>query len=176
MWVKPSDPSGAELEEVYGNVIIVDTTRWKVTDYEHVAFPDTRTTRANTALVVRLSATMGASEEIVWIHTHLKWNSQDPEREGQVRTLQSLVARYAPVPVIVTGDLYIPSGCTALTDQIGMRKVHTEKTQYFDYPHDPDQVLVPGEIDVCRVDFLGNFKKRHEFSDHSGVRVELMHH
>ena len=163
-----------EQEEVYGNVAAVDTARWNVVKHEHVAFPETRTTRSNTALVTVLSdAAHSDKREIVWIHTHLKWNPRDPEREGQVRTIQDLVERYRGKTVIVSGDLYLPVGCTSLTEELGLRKVHDKRTQYFDCPHDPDQVLVPDTLEVCRVDFLGDFKRRQELSDHSGVRVVL---
>ena len=161
----------SEQEEVYGNVVAVDTTRWGGVTHEHVTFPETKTNRANTAIVTRLGS--GDGTELVWIHTHLKWNSQDPERAGQVQTIQQLVKRHAPVPVIVTGDLYLPLNCTALTSDLGLHKVHHEKTQYFDNPGDPDQVLVPGVLKVDEVKLLGDFNKRRTFSDHYGVKAIL---
>jgi len=177
-----SPPCSREQEEVYGNVAAVDTARWSVVEHEHVTFPDTRTTRSNTALVTVLRDTRPGdavhsarrkTREIVWIHTHLKWNPRDPEREGQVRTIRHLVERYADLPVIISGDLYLPVGCTSLTEELGLRKVHEERTQSFDRPHDPDQILVPDTLEVRRVDFLGDFKRRRQLSDHSGVRVVL---
>ena len=175
-----------DLQDVYGNVVAIDTSIWDILEVRIEYFP-TQTFRSNTAIVSRLKYNIVDGPELVWIHTHLKYTARGgSEKIGQIHSIQEIIAKERSNGIdniVISGDLYIDRVDVrdSLTRDIGFAKTHTRKTQYYSDPDDADQILIPTDSDIksvdiqlipvakkSRTDWQGGWD-RHDHSDHMGV-------
>jgi len=174
-----ADSSSPDVENLYGNVIAINTDIWGIVQHTTVEFPGSTTFRSNTALVTRLRYNGIQVPDVIWIHTHLKYNDNDKEKTLQIARIQSMVKSFRKEGlhnIIISGDLYIATGSTYLTSDIGFTKTHTHKTQIFSNPDDADQILVPvtADIELAQpIRLLGSMYDRTDLSDHVGVTCTL---
>ncbi len=175
-----------DLQDVYGNVIAIDTGIWKIIDVEVIHFPS-QTFRSNTAIVSQLKYNIIGGPSIVWIHTHLKYTARGgSEKMAQIHSIQQIVVRERSKGIeniVISGDLYLDDVDVpySLTRNIGFTKTHTYKTQYYSNPDDADQILIPVTSGIKSVNikllptamkdktgWQGGWK-RCDHSDHLGV-------